>query len=1235
MLGPLDEDAVAEIAGLYMTPAAAAAQAAALAAETGGIPLAVHRTAAEWARAEAAALVAASAQRAASERSDLREAEADLAGNVIGLQAAKQRLAGDDAPPEAAVCPYLGLATFDSDQAGYFFGRERLVAELVARLVGAPLLAIVGPSGSGKSSVMRAGLLPALAGGVLPGSERWTRVLMRPGPHPRAKLDRLLVRSERTVLAVDQFEELFTACRDEVERAAFIDALVDAATDDVVVVLAMRADFYGRCAVYENFAQLVGANHVLVGPMRRDELRRAIELPAQRAGLTVEPALTAALIDDVVDAPGALPLLSAALLELWRERDGRVMRRAEYERRGGVRGAIGRLAEQAYARLDETERETARRILGRLADAGEQATFVRRRVPLDEFGPDSTGVLDALADSRLVTVDDESAEVAHEALLREWPRLRSWLEEDAEGRRLQAHLIHAARDWDAGGRDPGELYRGARLASALDWEADHEPDLNEREREFVSASRALAQQEGERQRRSNRRLRVLVTGIAAVLVVAVAAGVVALHQRGQARGAAVVANAERLGAEALVEGRLDRALLLARTGVTLDDTIATRGSLLSVLERSPATLGVIEHGSRLFSVAISPDQRTLAVGDEGGAVTFYDAATRKQVGEYVIDGGLIQNVRYSPDGRTLAVASLASRNNVRAFVDLIDPQTHVRRARVHLDPIRVPGQFELANTMFLGAGGDLMIVQWNSNGASGPPSALYRVDTATGDIEDRLRVGRHGSARLSVTADGRTVFLTNAADHATWEIDTQPLRVARTYPVGGSLGAVSPDGRSYAFASQDGRVRLLDLGSGRVRLFSGHQGGEVNDMAFTPDGHTVLSVGDAGTVRAWDVKQARLTQTFAGHSGGVGGLAVSLDGRTAATASEEGKAILWDLAGDRSLDRPFATRAPFTVDQTPRGIAVSPDGRTLAFTGSDGSVDLVDTRTLRRRRTLHAMTGFAAGVDFSPDGRQLAVCGEHARVTLWDAQTLEPRGELKGLLGGTCQAVTFSPNGKQLAAADVDIDSPRMRVWDVQSRTLTDYRSRGGAASIAYSPDGRLLAAAVAEHGTEIRDAKTGALVKRLPTTDFARSLAWSPHGKLLVVGQYDGTAMVYSTAGWRRYGRPLEAHSARITYLDFSPDGRTLLTASADGTVALWDVAGQKPVGSPLAFTPGTFMAAAFSPAGRYLFAVPAAGEGTRFDTSADAWNRHACLVAGRELTRLEWADALPGRPYRRVCGH
>ena len=271
-------------------------------------------------------------------------------------------------PP--AVCPYMGLSTFDAAHARYFFGRERLVAELVARLVGSPLLAVVGPSGSGKSSAVRAGLLPALASGALPGSERWSVRVIRPGEHPRAEAADLLV--------VDQFEEVFAVCRDAGERTAFLDALVE---HDGQVVLAVRADFYGHCAAHERLARLVGAHQVLVGPMRRDELRRAIECPAERAGLRVEPALTDALIGDVLDEPGGLPLLSAALLEQWRERDGRVMRHAAYERTGGVRGAVGRMAERTYAQLSEPEQRAARRTLLRLAGDGD----VRRRVPLEEL----------------------------------------------------------------------------------------------------------------------------------------------------------------------------------------------------------------------------------------------------------------------------------------------------------------------------------------------------------------------------------------------------------------------------------------------------------------------------------------------------------------------------------------------------------------------------------------------------------------------------------------------------------------------------------------------------------------------------------------------------------------------------------------------------------------------------------------------------------------------------------
>ena len=443
---------------------------------------------------------------------------------------------------------------------------------------------------------------------------------MRPGAHPLAELEGALPEGGgRTVLVVDQFEELFTVCRDEDERTDFIDALV-ALTEDrdqrVQVVVAMRADFYGRCARYDRLARLVGANQVLVGPMRRDELRRAIVEPARRAGLRVEPSLTDALIVDVLDEPGGLPLLSAALLEQWRERDGRVMRRAALRahrrraRRGGPprRGHL-RAAVRARA-------HAARRILLRLADAGEEEpAFVRRRVPLDELEPGrdehAAAALAALTDSRLVTADEGTLEVAHEALLREWPRLRGWLEDDAEGRRLHQHLIHAARDWQAGGRDPGELYRGARLAAALDWAAAHGSDLNELEREFLDESRAEAEHEAEHQRRTNRRLRALLAGLAALLAARARGGRRgAQPARRGARRRARVADAQRLSVDALNEERLDQALLLqpARRWSSTSPP-PRRGNLLSVLLAHPAAIGVVNHGRPMFACRHQPGRQ--------------------------------------------------------------------------------------------------------------------------------------------------------------------------------------------------------------------------------------------------------------------------------------------------------------------------------------------------------------------------------------------------------------------------------------------------------------------------------------------------------------------------------------------------------------------------------------------------------------------------------------------------
>ena len=268
----------------------------------------------------------------------------------------------------AVTCPFKGLASFDVADAPFFFGRERLVAELVARLVGAPLLGVVGPSGSGKSSVVRAGLLPALAEGMLPGSDEWTQVLMRPGEHPLRELRRVTAGPDgsRVVLAVDQFEETFTVCPDEEERRAFVAELAGAEEGGRTVVVALRADYYGRCAAYPELSAQLAAHHVLVGAMRRDELRRAVERPAARVGLEVEPELTDALVADVEHEPGALPMLSTALLELWQRRDGRRLRLSTYEATGGVRGAVARHAEAAFARLDVAQRGDARRVLLRL-----------------------------------------------------------------------------------------------------------------------------------------------------------------------------------------------------------------------------------------------------------------------------------------------------------------------------------------------------------------------------------------------------------------------------------------------------------------------------------------------------------------------------------------------------------------------------------------------------------------------------------------------------------------------------------------------------------------------------------------------------------------------------------------------------------------------------------------------------------------------------------------------------
>jgi WD40 repeat protein len=1256
-LTPLDAESVRAIARLYAGERAdAEVPVEHLIEASGGVPRRVHRVAVEWARTLAIRRVGDVASRIEAERPVLRAAEDDMVGNIVDLQAARGHadLFAEREPP--LVCPFKGLASFDVADAKFFFGREQLVAELVARAVGSPLLGVVGPSGSGKSSVVRAGLLPALASGVLPGSDKWPQVLIRPGEHPLLELRNAMaeIGSEQdVVLAVDQFEEVYTACRNERERAAFIDALVHVARRrrrGGIVVLAVRADFYGRCATHPALSKLLGAGHVLVGPMRRDELRRAIELPARRAGLHVEAELVDALLADVDDEPGALPLLSAALLELWQRRDGRHLRHATYQRIGGVRGAVARLAEEAFGQLEPAQQGVARTVLLRLAGEGIGGAVVRRRIPLAELeghaDADVDRVLTVLTERRLLTMSAATVEVAHEALLREWPRLRGWLDEDAQGRTVHRHLTDAAREWDERGRDPGDLYQGARLAMALEWRAEHEHELNRSERAFLDAGRAAGE-------RAHRRLRLVLAGVAALLIVAVLGGVIAVHQRSTARTQARAAQAQRLGIQALTEGDLDRSLLLARQGVTLDDSPATRSNLLTALMRAPAAIGVMRgDGNPLVALDLDQRGRAIAVGDNAGTVAFFDTVTRGRiVPPYKVSDGDITAVRYSDDGTRLAVAG---QDDTGPFLDLVDAHTHHRIDRLLADPGRTVIQY---GTPAFSPDSRVLAADYiglaRFRPRRRPPQSdgkfLLRWDGRTGRRLGHARpIGPANSgligpglpaivgpiapmprALVGFMAGGTRLVTSGAGKEGTVIRNAATLRPVRRWRGGGDSAAMSPDGRVLAFGAADGSVRFLDLRTGRLRLAAGRHDARVTTVRFAPDSSFLATAASDGRLIVWDVRRATPIETLERHAGGVSQITISADGRTAYSAGPNGSVIAWDLAGARRLGRRFRAAQA----EVPSPVVATSDGAAFAVLEQDGHVNLFDGRTLIPTGRIRVAKGPVSGVAMAPDGRALAAMMQDGRLTFVDLRTRRRIGPLLRANAGYMSRMAFSGDGRWLATGGEDV---AVDIWDARGHKFaTNGTLDGDVHDVSLSPDGATLAATVvrSDGGGELDIVSVPGLdsVRHVPVPagDWGR---FSRDGKLLLYGDRAGRAWTFDTRTWAR-GRPLIGHTRPVLTIDLSPDGRTLATTSLDGTTRLWDLPSGRGIGTPLPGVADHPLSAAFVDGGTHLVTVYDNGAGYLWDVRPRSWARRACEVAGRTLTRAEWHDALPERDYAPAC--
>ena len=1234
-------------------------------------PDARYPTCREFARAglavavdEASRLLLDVASRAAAGRSDLSEVQTELAGKVIDVQLVREQARALSEPATPArvsvegICPFKGLASFEPVDADYFFGRERFVAELVARLVGAAFLGIVGPSGSGKSSVLRAGLLPALAEGVLPGSGGWRRLLLRPGERPLEELRRVLVsgakdplaeavdtlpEGERLLLAVDQLEELFTACRSEAERAAFAATLARAAADPhrrALVVVALRADFYGRFAAYPGLAQLLGGNHVLVGPMQASELRRAVELPASRVGLRVELELADALVDDVEGEPGALPLLSTALLELWQKRQDSALTLAAYRESGGVHSAVARLAEGTYARIPDARKPLVRAIMLRLVGEGEGDVPVRRRAPLAELdlerNEDVAGVLATLADSRLVTVSEGSVEVAHEALLREWPRLREWIEADTEGRRLRRHITQAATEWDSAGRDQGELYRGARLVAALEWIADHALELNEREREFVTQSREASDEETKRTRRINRRLRALLAGVAILLAAALAGGTFALIQRRDARDAETAQLAQRLGAQALVEEDLDRSLLLARQAVAIDDSPQTRSYLLADLLRAPSVTGVM-HGESdiLRGIAVSPDGKTLAVGDFDVGLLFFDARTYERIGEPLRENR-VESVAYSPDGRTVAFGG-------KGRIRLIDARTREQLAAARVSKRGLPGDDGVVTRIAFTRDGSRLVAvvtgeferdsitvrDADTLAAIGPPIAPEGfVGAYVGSYFE--------AAGFALTPDGRSILIASVDDELVWW-DIRSRRPTRRLRIGSGHHALalSPDGGTIAVGTERG-IQLVDTRSGAVRTAAGTLGGAPSWVLFSPDGETVVSPSQEA-VALWDAESATLRETLRGHSRAVQQPAYSPDGKTLYTVSHDGTAIAWDLEGDRRLGR----RITFTHDRVPdmggfdgHPGSFSPDGRLIALGLRDQGIRLWNATDLTPDGPpLNETGGEVWALAFAPEGRMLAAVTVQGQATLWDVESRSlVWGPIK-VAQGAVVGVSISPDGSILATAG----PAGVELWDLATGDPLDAIGHPGvpAGDVAFSPAGSTLGFVHESGGTaEVWNSAQPSRIARLPVNSESSyyAIAFSPDGRALATGALDDPIVRVWDVRTGELISELDQGSAGALTLDFSPDGRTIAVSGFEPVASLWDVGTGVRIGPTL--TAGSRRAEIdLSPDGRRLLLTHADGRGAVWDVDPESWARRACALANRTLTPEEWEEFLPGRPYEPAC--
>jgi WD40 repeat protein len=1144
--------------------------------------------------------------------------------------------------PEADVCPFPGLASFQVEDAEWFVGREVLVAELLGRLAeqrdGTGPLLLVGVSGVGKSSVLQAGLLPAISRGELavPGSQTWPWLLITPGTKPLTELAARTAtladanaldvlrelrsapeqfgalaaqaagsspaRGARLVIVVDQFEELFTQGVDPAERTAYLTALTSAAP--ALVVLAVRADFYPQCIQQERLAPLLPGQQVVVGPLRVDDLRRAVLQPAARAGLELEPGLMELLLADLgvhSDGgyePGSLPLLAYALRATWTRRQGRTLTVGGYQQAGGIADAVAETAEGIYQQLDENGQEALRRILLRMVSVGLPETgLVRRRASRKEVDP---AVLARLIDARLITADQDGVEISHEAMLYAWPRLTAWLAEDRRGLLLHQQLAEATAQWTASGQDESLLYRGARLAAAREW-ATGRSTLSADEERFLQAGTTVADRTLLLERHRSRRLRQLVAALVVLLLLAVTSGAAALVARNAERDRAAEALSRQYAAQSLAASDTDprRTMELAALAWQAGPTVESRSALLSAQMKPNA--GLLNDAAGESSVALSGDGRWVATGGFDGTVRLWSATTHRLSKVMHARGEQVYQASFSPDSTLLATASIES-NGIGIGIWAVPSGRLVRSLKGVVSVSWRPDGRAVATLTLESTGFEVSV--W---------------DPRTGSQLDRIPLGKVLPSRLAFSPDGQrvavgstdgTVELWRLRDHKRLARLAALGRLAGTAKVS-TIVTFAPNGTLAAGRTGDGRVQFWDGRTGRPLgvTASPPTRAQVSALAFTPDSREVLVAGSWQAAQFWSLDDKTWSaDVFTGQQGTTNDIAVSSNGRLLvgagprqatslwrrgvawllsrdstvmadvafnradgrlATASYGGTAQVWNLA-----DRSVRTLAPRVAGLKALGYA--PDG-TLATAYDDGNVQVYDPTG--RHRGVLSLPGLGADEPaFSPDSTLLAVAGietlaqvvagsdRNEAVYLWDVKglALKQTLELKKITPGALQ---FTPDGRHLVLTASSRGSAPVtslvRLWRTQDlrEGLTaperEFQLGPGAVTDAdVDPSGRILAVAGTDRRIQLWDLTSGRKLRSFGThTAPIRAIAFSPDGKTLATATtQDAVVRLWDVASGTLLAN-LVGHLDTINRIAFSPDGSTLASAAADGYVGVWNL--------------------------------------------------------------------------------